>query len=146
MTGIVKGLIVSVVVIVLLIAAGVTVGIYWLSSHSGEYLEKSKQSMIDGQRFGRGTDNHGCVTESISLYKENPGFSKAITTELFLQGCLHSSKETPGFCDDVPRPTEFMKSAQWQLKQCALNDLHDSYCGQLFAQVQTFCSSRRGRE
>src|SRR5712691_4891690 len=143
MTGFAKGLIISVILLVLVIAAGVAAGIYWLSAHSGEFLEKSKQSMVEGQRFGKATDNQGCLTESISRYKQDTGFSGALSTQLFLQGCLQASRETPGFCDDVPKRTEFIRSAQWQQQQCAHNNLRDSYCPQIFSQVQTFCERHR---
>jgi hypothetical protein len=146
-TGFVKGLIISVVVLVVVIAIGIGAGIYWLSTHGGEFLEKTKQSMIDGRNFGKTTDNQGCVTETISRYKQSPGFSAVLSTQLFLQGCLQASRETPGFCDNVPKRMEFMKSAQWQAEQCSQNNLlRDSYCPQIFAQVQTFCEVRRPSE
>jgi hypothetical protein len=63
--------------------------------------------------------------------------------------CLESSKPTPGFCDDVPKQTEFMKSAEWKLKQCREAGLqHDSNCQNLFTPVQQFCETpyQRPRE
>src|SRR5882762_1354131 len=146
MTGFAKGLIISLVVLVVLIAAGLAAGIYWLSAHSGEFLEKSKQSMAEGERFGKTTDNWGCLAESISRYKQTPGFSGALSTQLFLQSCLQASHKSLGFCDDVPKRTEFIRSAQWQQQQCARNNLHDTYCPQIFAQVQTFCERNRAAE
>ena len=146
MTGFVKGLIISLILLVIVIAAGVAAGIYWLSTHSGEFFEKSKQSMVDGERFGKTSDNQGCLAESIARYKQNTGFSGALSTQLFLQGCLQASKESPGFCDAVPKRTEFIKSAQWQQEQCARNNLKDTYCPQLFGQVQTFCERHRASE
>jgi len=146
MTGFTKGLIISLVLLVIVIAAGLAAGIYWLSTHSGEFLAKNEQSMVDGQKFGKNTDNQGCLTETISRHKQSQGFSGALSTELFLQACLRSSQETPGFCDDVPRRTEFMKSAQWQKQRCLENNLHDSYCPQIFAQVQSYCDMHRPAE
>lgn len=139
MTGLVKGLIISVVVVAVIIVLAVGVGIYYVSTHGKEWVQKSMQSMSDGQKFGRGTDNEGCVTEAISHYKPDPGLSNALSTQLFLQGCLQTSSKTPGFCDTVPKRTEFLKSAAWQAAQCSRHDLHDSYCPQIFAQEQVFC-------
>ena len=146
MTGFAKGLIISLVLLVVVIAAGFAAGIYWLSTHSGEFLEKSKQSMLDGQKLGKTTDNQGCLTEAISRHKQDSGFGSALSTQLFLQGCLPASHETPGFCDEVPTRTEFLRSAQWQQQQCARNNLRDSYCPQIFSQVQNFCERRRASE
>jgi hypothetical protein len=139
MTGFTKGLIISVILLVVVIVAGVAAGIYWLSAHSGEFFEKTRQSMVEGQKFGKATDNQGCLTEAISRHKQNPGFSGALSTQIFLQGCLRASHETPGFCNDIPKRTEFMKSALWQKQQCSRYGLHDTYCAQIFGQVQTFC-------
>ena len=67
-----------------------------------------------------------------------------IKTNLCLRACLEKSRPTPGFCDAVPRRTEFIKSAQWQLQQCGHYNLKtENQCGQLFQQVQQFCEHRR---
>jgi hypothetical protein len=142
MTGFAKGLIISLVLLVIILAVGVGAGIYWLSTHGGEYLEKSKQAMVEGQRFGKTTDNQGCLTEAIARHKQSPGFNGALSTQLFLQSCLQASRETPGFCDGVPKRTEFMKSGRWQQEQCARNNLRDPYCPQIFGQVQMFCEQQ----
>jgi hypothetical protein len=43
----------------------------------------------------------------------------------------------------VPTPTEFMKSARWQMDECKRYGLKpESQCGQLFQQVQQFCELR----
>jgi hypothetical protein len=63
--------------------------------------------------------------------------------------CLEASRPTPGFCDEVPKATEFMKSAEWRLKQCRQAGLGgDNNCQNLFTPVQQFCElpHRRGRE
>jgi hypothetical protein len=142
MTGLAKGLIISVVVVVIIIAMGIGIGIYWFSTHGRAFLDQSVQSMAEGRKFGLGTDNQGCVTQTLSRYKKSPGFNSALSTQLFLKGCLPASKETPGFCDTIPRQTEFVKSARWQAEQCAQQSLRDSFCPQIFAQLQTFCEVR----
>jgi hypothetical protein len=59
---------------------------------------------------------------------------------------LEASKPTNGFCESVPKTTEFMKSAEWQLEQCRRVDLaKDSYCRQLFQPVQQFCEKGPGK-
>ncbi len=146
MSGLAKGLIITAVVLV--IAGVILIGgaVYFISTHGGEYLEKGKQSIEDGKRFGETTDNHGCVAETLTRYKQSPGMTGGISVQLFLTGCLQSSAATPGFCDDVPAPSEFMKSASWRVHQCSLEGMaNDSYCQQIFGQVQNFCESKRRR-
>ena len=139
MTGLVKGILITTVVLVIVGAIILGLGIYWISSHGSEYIQKGKQQIAEGQTFGQGTDNQGCVTEAVSRHKRDASMSAAIATQLFLASCLPSSRDTPEFCTDVPKPTEFIKSAQWQSQRCLKEDLRDSYCPQLFAQVQNFC-------
>src|SRR5581483_8329379 len=94
----------------------------------------------------RQQDSQGCVDESISRYKKEPGFSSAISNAIFMRTCLDASKPTPGFCNDVPKKTEFMKSAEWRRDQCSRIDLSkDSYCQQLFQPVQDFCEKGPSR-
>lgn len=144
MTNFAKGMIISGIVVVLLLVVVLAAGVYWISRQSGPLLAKSKEAMDEGRRFGASTDNNGCVAETVASYKKEPGFTKAITTQLFLSGCLPASRATEGFCDDVPAQTEIRKSVNWQLDQCARAGLTgDSYCGQLFSPVQKFCDLQR---
>ena len=101
---------------------------------------KSKEVVEEGEAFGEKSDNQGCVDEAISRYKAAPGFTKAITTNIFMSVCLNKSRATDGFCDNVPRETEFMRSAEWRKEQCSRVGLsRDSYCPNFFAPVQQYC-------
>jgi hypothetical protein len=102
-----------------------------------------KETATEARDFGRKTDNQGCVDEGVSRYKADPGIRKGISTSIFMRVCLDASRSTPGFCDDVPRQMEFMKTAQWKIEQCRRVDLNrDSNCQNLFAPVQQFCEER----
>jgi hypothetical protein len=135
------------VCIVLLVAAGVGVGIYWWKYHSQEFIAASRQAMDEGREFGRQTDNEGCVTEAVARAKREPGFSAAISRNLFLRACLEASRPVPGFCSAVPAHTEFMKTAAWQQQKCREAGLAgDTYCTQLFTQVQQFCETKQSKQ
>lgn len=110
---------------------------------------RSKEMIEEGEAFGEKSDNQGCVDEAISRYKAAPGFSKAITTNVFISFCLKKSRPTDGFCDNVPRQTDFMNSAEWRSGQCRRVGLgRDSYCPNLFAPIQQYCErgARRSPE
>jgi hypothetical protein len=133
----------SIFVILLLIIGA---GAYWWSQHKDEFVEAGKRSITEGKEFGKGTDNEGCLSEAISRYKQQESFSGTISAKLFLKTCLESSRPTPGFCDPVPKTTEIMKSAQWQVEQCRQAGLSSSqYCGQIFQEVQSFCESGQSK-
>ncbi len=140
MPGWLKVLLIVAVVIVVLVLGGIGAGVYYVSRNKDAWLAKVKAVASEGRDFGRSSDNQGCVDESISRYKKEPGFGSAISNSIFMQSCLDSSRPTPNFCADVPKVTEFMKSAQWRVDQCRKIDLSsDSYCQQLFQPVQQFC-------
>ena len=140
MPGWLKVLLIVVVVIVVLVLGAIGAGIYYVSRNKDAWLARGKEIATEGRDFGRHSDNQGCVDESISRYKKEPGLGTAISNSIFMQSCLDSSRPTPGFCADVPKTTEFIKSGQWRVEQCRKIDLSsDSYCQQLFQPVQHFC-------
>ena len=142
-TGVKVILIVSLCLVVLA-AAGVGGIVYYVSRHKGEFIEAGRKAMDEGHEFGARTDNEGCVTEAVARAKREQGFSAAISHNLFLRSCLEASRESPAFCAGVPGRTEFMKGAQWQQQKCKDAGLSgDTYCGQLFMQVQQFCEGRQ---
>jgi hypothetical protein len=129
---------------VVLVLGAVVAGVYLLKRYGPEVVEAGKQTINEAQEYGRRTDNEGCLNEAVARHNRSDGFTGMIKTNLFLRACLESSRPSPGFCDSVPRQTEFVKSAQWQLQQCGHYNLKtENQCGQLFQQVQQFCEQRR---
>ena len=140
MPGWLKALLVVVIIIVLLVVGAVVGGVVWWGRNKDKLMGRAKEVMSEGREYGRNADNQGCVDESLARYKKEPGFTSVISTNLFNKACLDASRPTPGFCSEVPKVTEFMKSAEWRKSQCTRVDLaSDSYCPQLFQPVQEFC-------
>jgi hypothetical protein len=143
MPGWLKALLAVAIIVVLLVIGVVVGGVVWWSRNKDRLMGRAKEVMTEGREFGRTADNQGCVDESISRYKKEPGFSSAISTSIFSRACLDASRPTVGFCNDVPKPTEFVKSGQWRAEQCRKVDLSsDSYCQQMFQPVQEFCQRK----
>ena len=140
MPGWLKALLAVAIVAVLLVVGVVVGGVVWWSRNKDKLMGRAKEVMTEGREFGRNTDNQGCVDETLVRYKKEPGFTSVISLSIFSRVCLDASRPTPGFCNDVPKPTEFIKSGQWRAEQCRRADLSsDSYCRQLFQPVQEFC-------
>ncbi len=140
MPGWLKALLIVGVVIVLLVLGTIGAGVYWWAKNKDALFGKAKEAVTEGRDFGRQSDNQGCVDEAVARYKKDPGFGSAISANLFHKACLESSRPTTGFCNDVPKITEFMKSAEWRAAQCRRVELSkDRYCQQLFQPVQEFC-------
>jgi hypothetical protein len=138
-------LIVGVLLVLLLVGVGVAA--YLVARTYGPGLvEAGKQTYTEGVEYGRRTDNEGCLNEAVARQARAEGFTDMIKINVFMRACLEASRPTPGFCDTVPRQTEFMKAAGWQLQQCRRYGLSpEKQCGQLFQQVQQFCEHRRER-
>ncbi len=138
-----KVLLVAGVLLVLLLVGG-GIAVYFLVRAYGPGLvETTKQSVAEGREYGRLTDNEGCVNEAVARQSRSEGVGDLFRNTLFLRPCLEASRPTPGFCDAVPRQTEFMKSIGWRQQQCQRYGLsNDKQCGQLFGQVQQFCELR----
>jgi FtsZ-interacting cell division protein ZipA len=139
MPGWLKALIAVAVIIVALVIGVLIVAGFWWSRNS----DKVVAVVTEAQDFGRNTDNQGCVDESLSRYKKEHGLTSGVSTGIFMRFCLESSRPTPNFCDDVPRQTEFVRTARWRIDQCNKFDLaKDSNCQNLFAPIQQFCEER----
>jgi hypothetical protein len=143
MPGWLKTLLIVAAVVVVLVVAVVGVGVVYVMRHKDAWMAAGKEVAEEGKKFGSTTDNQGCVDEGLSRYKKEPGFTSILSNTIFMRMCLESSKPTPGFCDEVPRQTEFMKSAEWKLKQCRQAGLQsDNNCQNLFTPVQQFCEHK----
>lgn len=146
MPGWLKALLAVAIVVVLIVVGVIVGGVVWWSRNKEKLMGRAKEVMTEGRDFGRNTDNQGCVDETLARYKKEPGFASGISAGIFSRACLDASRPTPGFCNDVPRPTEFIKSGQWRVEQCRRADLSsDSYCQQLFQPVQEFCERRTNK-
>ena len=138
-----KILLIVAIVVVLVVGGVIGAGVFWWMRNKDALMARAKEVVAEGKEFGGHNDNQACVNEAISRYKKDPGFGSAMSNNFFLRACLEASQPTAGFCDSVPRATEFMKSAEWQLDQCRRVGLSaDSYCRQLFQPVQQFCEKR----
>jgi hypothetical protein len=144
MPGWAKVLIIVLVLGVVLVVGVVLAGVFWWSSNKDALIGKAKAVVAEGEEAGRKTDNQGCVDQSVTRYKSDPGFTNGISSSIYMQSCLQVSRPTPGFCNEVPKETEFIQSGQWQLAQCERVGLgSDQYCRQLFQSVERFCGKQR---
>jgi hypothetical protein len=144
MPGWLKALLIVLAVILVLAIGIVAVAGFLIYRNKDAIVAKTKQIATEAKDFGEKSDNQGCVDESISRYKADQGFTRVISTSIFMRICLENSRATPGFCDEVPKQMEFMKTAQWRRDQCQRYDLgRDSNCPNLFGSVQQYCEQGR---
>jgi hypothetical protein len=134
--------------LLLTLVVGVAVAGYIVVRKYGPgFMEASQKSYNEGTEYGRRTDNEGCLNEAAARHARVNGFTDFVRNGVFMESCLNASRPTPGFCDDVPYETEFLKGAAWQSRQCKRFGLKpEQQCGQLFQGVQRFCDKRGRRD
>jgi hypothetical protein len=144
MPGWLKVLLIVFLIVVVLVVGVLPIAGFLIYRNKDALVAKTKAIATEARDFGKNTDNQGCVNESISRYKSDPGFTSAISNSIFMRVCLDASRATPGFCDDVPKQREFIRAAQWKRDQCnRVNLERDNNCQNLFTPVQQFCEERR---
>jgi hypothetical protein len=137
-------LVVGVLILLVAIIAGVA-GYYWYSKHGRQFIESARQAQAEGVQFGEETDDQGCLDEALARHKQAGGLARGIAQNLFLKGCLSASEQTDGFCEGIPRRTQVVASAGWQIKRCGEAGFNDPFCRQIFGQVQEYCESDLSR-
>lgn len=146
MPGWLKVLLIILVVGILLVVGVIAAAGFWFYRNKDALVARTKAIAEEGRTFGENTDNQGCVNETISRYKADPGFTSAMSNLIFMRICLDKSRDTPGFCDDVPKQREFMRTAQWRKEQCQRAGLErDTHCSNLFTPIQQFCEEKGGQ-
>ena len=127
--------------LILLMTAG---AIWFLSRGTGKSIAKrAEATRAEGQKHGAGLDEKGCLDEAIERYRkpENQNFTSSLHEGLALQGCLETSRATPGFCDGVPSGTNPIEGGLWLAARCKEAALSDLYCTGVFKAVMYFCAS-----
>jgi hypothetical protein len=139
--------VITIVVCFVLFAVG-AIGLvaYLWSRHSGELAEAARVQAEQGAVFGRDTDEAGCLEEATARYKRNRGFSGAMATSMFVQGCWNTSRRTEGFCDGVPSPFDILRAGRWSQERARKAGLTDPFGPQVFGQLQAYCTDGRRRK
>ncbi len=130
-------------ILLVLIAAGI--GIYYVSKYAPNFIEEAKRTESDGSRFGRSTDNAGCLQETLSRTKKDDSLPGMITVNVFFATCLRESKPTPGFCDGVPRESDRPAVLEWSNRRCEDVGQKGKTCLAVFQVVQSHCESLLSR-
>jgi len=129
------------IVVVMLLFVGTIVGgfFYWLSQNR----DSLKESQTAGLAFGKQTDDKRCWEEAVRRQPQAQSYTDTLKNNSFLLACLAAAQNPPGFCDEVPKPGEFLVTSSWTVKRCGepeLKSLSSSDCQGLLHTLQTYCS------
>jgi hypothetical protein len=121
-------------------------GAIYFGRHKGELVTSTTNTMRDGIVAAKSTDEQGCVALAEARMKKGGMMTSAVSGTFFLESCLHSARETPGFCDNVPAPDEYAASAGWTRARCqsrSLNPADGTACNVSGQAIQRFCRQNR---
>jgi len=141
------------VLVLLAIAAGgvalMTAGAwYWWTNHSQEFLDSGKAVMLEGRAAGRRLDEPACLAIAVDRHRREGGGSMtaAVRNNLWLAGCLETSRPQRQFCEGVPSYDSPVAVGTWAGLACAQQGISDPYCGNLYSNVAKYCSSSRRKD
>ncbi len=120
--------------------AAVVIGVSWWRQNKGRLIESARSAHAQGEELGRRSDTRGCLDAAVERLRADGNLPPAVKTNLFFNACLGAARPSPGFCDGVPPPSDFLKSIEWRTRRCQELQLSPSTCGQLLAIVQTHCA------
>jgi hypothetical protein len=135
-----------VLVIVALMAAGSWIGWHWLQRAATGMVEESRQEYDAGTRLGRSVTESMCVDTAFAQHARttNRSMARQISENVFLESCLRASTPT-AMCDTIPATDSFkgiMKFSMWSVEQCRLRGVGDRGCSRLLQVVSTECGRR----
>ena len=123
-------------------------GWYWWTYHGKEFLDSGAAAMVEGEASGRSLDEGGCMAQAIERHKAdwNRTMASAIRNNVWLAGCLGTSRVQEKFCEGVPAGDDLAAAALWAASACANNGMSDSYCANLVSNAVKYCSSPKRAE
>ena len=126
-------------IIGLILLSLVAGGVWWWQTKGKVLLEQGQKAAIAGEKFGKRTDEQGCLDHALNRLDVCTDISCEIYNSVFLANCLHASERTPRFCQGVPLDSEIVRSAKWRLAACKKRDRKGQRCPRMMSIVQKHC-------
>lgn len=103
--------------------AGLSLACGGLEEQMNELAAQGEIVMAEGESFGAGTDQAGCMSASMDRAEACTGGVMEKGTcqgmaQVYLQGCLNNAAATAGFCDGAPAKEEIMDTVNWGIAKC----------------------------
>src|SRR5688572_20608130 len=115
------------------------IGLIFFIGSDKEYTELHKIALEEGNKFGKTTDQNGCLKQGLLRMADvkEPTINQLASNGRFVNECLDTSKPSPDFCKDVPK----VIVRDWIHKQCELiGSKNDAVCYVVFDEKTTFCA------
>lgn len=119
--------------LVLMLGAGAC--IYYVSQLTGQVKEDQKAA----ERFSETADEAACLNETLARSKDKSAITAVASNTVFLATCLQKSRQTPGFCNDVPTNDDKEATQVWIKNKCKELGQSDFSCGSIYGIIIGHC-------
>ena len=126
-------------VVVLLGIALVVSWLLWWNRNSDTLESAAGVAVREGARYGLAHDEQACFDEGARRANDQPSLAEGFAAGAFVRACLEYSRQTPGFCDNVPPITAVRRNIEWQQQRCG----GDRGCRNAGQVVAGYCAEGR---
>lgn len=118
---------------------GIVAMVIWWKRNSDEFTTTAGAAAREGARLGLASDEAACVEAAQRRIGTIPTVAGSFAVGAFARACLEYSRQTPGFCENVPPMTAIRRSAEWHQQRCGT----DAGCRNVNQVVQQYCTDGR---
>lgn len=118
---------------------GIVAMALWWNRNSGEITSRAGEAVREGARYGLASDEAGCFETARRRIGTDPTVAGTFAVGAYARACLEYSRETPGFCENVPPMTAIRRTAEWNQQRCGT----DAGCRHVSQVVQQYCTEGR---
>jgi len=115
-------------------------GVLWLFRSVGPALRDSAKTVhSQGTRDGAGLNDSACVAASLDRLRA--GTANVFRENLWLTGCLETSRLDDDLCRAVPPASATLQVSLWAAGRCNALGIGGHECGTFMQRVAEYCSS-----
>lgn len=114
----------------------------------GGLVEETQRATTEARAFARAHSQGECMNEGLRRARGCTGFQCQVATQSFTSTCLSAATPTPGICDGVPHPQDFMSSSRWLSSRCPVTgptsvpDQASLACRNVVPALQGYCAGQ----
>jgi hypothetical protein len=124
--------------VILGIVAFVVIG-FWFKRNAPDIELRAGEAAREGARYGITADETGCFAEAVRRANASTTVAGSFTVGAYARACMEYSRQSPGFCDNVPPPTALRRALAWHQERCGT----DTGCRTVGQVVQQYCADDR---
>ena len=116
----------------------------WWQQHSQELLAQGQVHREKGLAAGHTHDEDACLRSAVDALGTmgSDSFGAGIAIAVELDGCLETSRPTPGFCDGVPAPSALWANGLWIAHMCQqAGHGGNTACNTMAQRIAAYCGS-----